>query len=633
MCGICGVVPSDPERSVGRDLLHRMADILRHRGPDSAGFFSAPGVGLGVQRLAINDLETGDQPISNADETVTVVCNGEIYNFVELRRELLAAGHQFRTRSDVEVIVHLYEDHGVDCLHRLRGMFAFALWDTRHRRLMLARDRLGIKPMSYAIGPDGCYFGSESKSILIADQIERKLDARALEDVFATGFVMAERTLFAGIRRLLPGHYLLYRDGKASIHKYWDLDSAAAESEDHSWSVEEWAEALLEKLEESVRLHLRSDVPVGAWLSAGVDSSAIAALMSREAREPVPTFSLAFENPDFDEVSGQRTLDRFPGYALSDSRVVCRTGDFELFPKVLWHLEEPSVNTTHIPSMLLSEAAARRVKVVLTGEGSDELFGGYFGFRADRWLRPLAKLPLPLRRLMAAAPLVSRRWPGASRILRAPGQMNLARYRAIIAPLEADRLGELFSSDVQQLLTDTDDLGCELDRPPGFEAWHPFAQLQYYEVKTALIDYRIHKLDRMSMAHSLEARVPFLDHELVEFCARIPPRLKEGGPREKFILRRALRRVLPPAIVRRKKRGLVAPGAQWFRSPLPEFATELLSRRSLADKGYFNPDCVVRLLDQHRAGVGNYHGYLLGVLGVQLWDDLFVRGCRPYASP
>ena len=329
-------------------------------------------------------------------------------------------------------------------------MFGFALWDARRRRLMLARDRLGIKPMNYAIGEDGCYFGSEYKSILIADRIERTIDVRALDDLFATGFIMAERTLFAGIRRLLPGHYLLYQNGKASIRRYWDLDSASAGPGDRPRSVEEWAEALLEKLEESVRLHLRSDVPVAAWLSAGVDSSAIAALMSRQAREPVPTFSLAFENPDFDEVSRQRTLDRFSGYALSASRVVCRTADFELFPKALWHLEEPHLSTTHIPTMLLSEAASRRVKVVLTGEGSDELFGGYAGFRADRLLRPLAKLPLPLRRLMAAAPLVSRRWPGASRILAAPGQMNLARYRAMVAPFEAHLQEHLFSSDMNK---------------------------------------------------------------------------------------------------------------------------------------------------------------------------------------
>jgi len=627
MCGISGVASAHPDQPIDRAMLGRMTRIVQHRGPDSQGFHLAPGIGLGVQRLAINDLETGDQPISNADETVTVVCNGEIYNFVELRRELVAAGHRFRTGSDVEVIVHLYEDRGADCVDRLRGMFAFALWDAPRRRLMLARDRLGIKPLHYAITRDGCYFGSESKSILIADRIDRQIDVRALRELFTLGFALAPKTFFTEIQRLQPGHYLLYRDGRASLHRYWELDPAQTEAGDGSRSPEGWAEALLEKLDESVRLHLRGDVPVGAWLSPGIDSSGVTALMSRFAPSPVRTFSLAFEEPDHDEIRGRRTLADFPSYPLSGRRVVCRTADFALFPEAIWHSEDPSLTGHEIPMMLLARAAADHVKVVLTGEGSDELFGGYAWFRADRLLRPLARLPLSLRRMAAAAPLFSRRWPGASRILLAPSRMNLTRYQHMIAPLQSDLPGRLFSPDLEQMLT-RDGLD-EPPRPTAFETWHPFTQLQHYEMNVRLPDWIVRQLDRSSMAYSLEARVPFLDHELVELCARIPARLKARGPRDKPVLRRALASVLPPEIVRRRKRGMTVPVEQWFRSPLPDFATELLARDSLADKGYFSPGGVVRMLEEHRAGRGEYGHYLLGVLGVQLWDEHFVRGCRP----
>ena len=307
MCGITGVAFSDPQELIDPDLLRRMTDILRHRGPDSHGFYTAPGIGLGVRRLRIVDLETGDQPIANEDGTVRVICNGEIYNFVELRQQLLAAGHQFRTRSDVEVIVHLYEDYGVDCLGHLRGMFGFALWDARRRVLLLARDRLGIKPLYYSVREGALFFASELKSILLTNRIERQVDVQALKDLFTFGFVVAPKTLVTRIRRLPPGYYLLSQGGEASVHRYWDLRSPPRGEEDHRMSGEQWAEALLEKIEESVRIHLRSDVPLGSWLSSGIDSSTIVSLMGRLTSSPVQTFTLTFENADFDEVRGRKT--------------------------------------------------------------------------------------------------------------------------------------------------------------------------------------------------------------------------------------------------------------------------------------------------------------------------------------
>ena len=402
MCGICGVAYSSPERPLDRGMLERMTESLQHRGPDSYGFHFAPGIGLGIRRLSIIDLETGDQPISNEDGTLTIVCNGEIYNYRELRQQLIAAGHRFRTQSDVEVIVHLYEDHGVDCLHHLRGMFGFALWDSRQRRLMLARDRLGIKPLHYAIENDACYFGSEQKAILAADCIERKLDVHALEDLFTLGLVRTPKTLFTRIRRNPPGQYLLYQNGTASLREYWDLDLAApAEA---SLKPQECADALLEQLTESVRFHLISDVRVGAWLSAGVDSSAVVALMSRLVERPVETFTLGFEHAEFDEVRSQRTLDRFPSSGLTNHRVVCTAQDMALLPKALWHSEDPVVVASDIPRMLLSEASAKRVKVVWTGEGADEVFGGYGWYGVEKVLRPLARLPFVFARSARRGP-------------------------------------------------------------------------------------------------------------------------------------------------------------------------------------------------------------------------------------
>ncbi|MGH7963366.1 MAG: asparagine synthase (glutamine-hydrolyzing) [Candidatus Binatia bacterium] len=626
MCGITGVALSDPQEPIDSDLLRRMTDIMRHRGPDSHGFYTAPGISLGVRRLRIVDLQTGDQPIANEDGTVTVVCNGEIYNFVELRQQLLAVGHHFRTHSDTEVIVHLYEDHGGDCLQHLRGMFGFALWDARRRVLMLARDRLGIKPLYYAAGKDAFSFASELKSILLTDCIERQVDVQALKDLFTLGFIVAPKTLFTKIRQLPPGCYLLYQNGNVSIHRYWDLRFPAREEEPSRMSAAEWAEALLGKLEESVQIHLRGDVPFGAWLSGGIDSSTVAGLMRRQGSAPIHTFTLTFEQADSDEVRGKKTLDEFPDYQLSGQRVGFKTQDFRLLPQMLWYCESPSTSGVEVPQMLLAQTTAEHVKVVLSGEGADELFGGYPWFHLDKLLRPLAKLPLAVRRFLLCGSLVPSRWPRASRVFLAPQHMNLARYQRMVGPDYREVLPSLFSADLSQSLGDAETLDWELTPPDDFARWHPFAQLQYYETKLRLPELITRQLDRSSMAHSVEARVPFLDHELVEFCAHIPPALKMHGLQEKYILRQAMQGILPPEIVRRKKRGLAAPFPHWLRGPLPDFAADLLSKKRLREKGYFNPDFVPRLLARHRAGQGDYGRLLFGVLTTQLWDDLFLQG-------
>ncbi|GJL68160.1 MAG: asparagine synthetase B [Nitrospirales bacterium] len=628
MCGLCGVVYSDPKRPVNRDMLHHMTNMLSHRGPDGNGYFVKPGIGLGFRRLSIIDLETGDQPISNEDNSVTVLCNGEIYNYKELRQDLEAAGHRFRTHSDVEVIVHLYEDYGVRCVDFLRGMFGFAIWDSRYRRLMLARDRFGIKPLSYAIKPDALLFGSELKSILASGCIDRQVDAGAMKELFAVGFVQAPKTLLCSIRRLPPAHYLLHENGKITIQRYWDLSFPSLGEEGFQRSAQEWAEAVRDKLEESVRLHLRSDVPLGCYLSSGIDSSAMAGLMSREISDPIHTFSAAFEDPLFNEIGPNRILTDFSGYNLSNHITTCRTADFDLLPDMIWHREDPNISSGGIPHMLLARIAAQQVKVVLTGEGSDEIFGGYPWYRVERLLEPFINLPLSVRQLIANIPFLRKKYSRSSRAFASHATMDLSRYTRIIDNASHRSYEDLFSDHLSNIHSSFNDSEPHFFLPKDFEGWNRFVQLQYLDINVRLSDFITRTLDAASMAYGLEARVPFLDHEFVELCSQIPSDLKMRGLQEKHILRRALEGVLPEEILKRKKRGLSAPFWPW-QGRLPEFVADALSESRLHTKGYFNSHTVRHMLQQHQNGKANFGRELIGVLNIQLWDDLFVQGCRP----
>lgn len=625
MCGITGYAYAISNRPADRDVLRTMTDRLRHRGPDGEGYHTGSGIGLGVRRLSIIDVETGDQPISNEDGSVVVVCDGEIYNYVELRRELQARGHVFRSQSDTEVIVHLYEDLGERCLERLRGMFALAVWDSDAKELLLARDRFGIKPLYYALGGDAIYFGSEQKAILAADVVTKEMDLRGLNDLLTMGFVVAPSTLFAAVRQLSPGSFLLYREGEHSTNTFWDAVFPRHGEEPEERTEEEWATALLEKLDETVRIHLRSDVPVGAWLSPGIDSSAIVALMAKHRTEPIRTMTLGFENPDFDEVRGQRTLADFAEYDLVSRIASCGATDFERFAESIRHAEDPSLTGLEIPRQILAEATSRDVKVVLTGEGSDEILAGYKRFRLDKLLRPLAWLPTSLRRPMLLGDTFPKRWPRASSMLIAPRRIRLPRYASTLGGPSEAGLDHLLSADVKAELA-RGDVVWDLNLPADFDRWHPLSRLQYYEIKVRLPSLVLHTLDRGSMAHSVEARVPFLDHELFELTAGMPPRLKLRGFREKHVLREAVRLLLPPEIVTRKKRGLSSPIHQWLRGPLPTFAHDLLSDASLRRTGIFEPAGVSRLLDEHRRGRRNWSTELLAVLALQVWDGLFVSG-------
>ena len=629
MCGIAGIALKEGTKPVDAALLQAMTDRLRHRGPDAQGVFVAAGIGLGSRRLSIIDLETGNQPIANEDGSVVVVCNGEIYNYVELRAKLVAAGHRFRTQSDTEVIVHLYEDCGTGCVERLRGMFALALWDSRRRRLFLARDRLGIKPLYYAETARGLYFASEQKAILEASDVPRELSSRGVKDLFTLGFVAAPATLFVDIHQLLPGTWLLFEDGSLSIRRYWDVRFPSPGEPAPRIHEEQWVEALEEKLDEVVRLHLRSDVAVGAWLSGGLDSSAIVSLMLRHLGRPVHTASLGFDSPGMDEIRTQRTLLDFPEYDLISRVPVCTARDFARLPEAVWHSEDPSTSGIEVIRLLTAEASAKDVKVVLTGEGADEIFGGYPWFQFDKLLRPLARLPLPVKRMILLGSFFPKRFPRVSGMLLAGPEMDVNRYRTSVGWGSEEATRRILSPDLRSRVADLQESGWELELPEAFHRWHPFDQLQYYELHVRLPSHVNHTLDRSSMACSVEARVPFLDHELVEFVARIPPSVKMKGLREKHILREAVANLLPREIAERKKRGLNAPTEAWLRAPLPEFAAELLSERSLGRKGYFDPASVRELLAEHRQGHGKWTYNLFGVLVLQLWDEIFLQGNRP----
>lgn len=585
-----------------------MTAIMRHRGPDGEGYHLAPGIGLGMCRLSIIDTITGDQPMANETGSVVVICDGEIYNYLELRERLLPRGHHLRTRSDVEVIAHLYEDDPDGFLRELRGMFALALWDARMRRLLLVRDRLGIKPLHYAITAEGLVFGSELKAVLASGAVAPSRDGRALRELFALGFVRAPRTMVAEVRRLLPGQWLRFESGKVTTGRYWDVTFPARRDYDRSIGADAWAALLRDGLTEAVRLHLRSDVPVGAWLSGGVDSSAVTALASRELGQPLPTFSLGFDDPAVDEMSGCRTLDVFPEYRLQSHRVQCGAEHAELLGKSVWHREQPFGLGVAIPRLLLSALAAKHVKVVLAGEGADEILGGYPWYGADRVLSLLAGWPAPVRALVGR--VLARRWPGAGRILAGPQTLDLERFATLI--------GSAGRQVPQDLFVLADGEPEELKLPDVFRSWHPFAQLQYLDIKLRLADSVIPHIDRPSMAHSLEVRVPFLDHVLVELCSAVPPWVKMRGLREKHVLRRAMQGILPAEICWRKKIALSAPTRDLL-------AGARLWEREARSHGPFASACVARLVAQHRQGRAD-HGRLLLLIGTTLaWEEQFLR--------
>jgi asparagine synthase (glutamine-hydrolysing) len=630
MCGIAGIAYADPRRVPEAEPLERMAGALRHRGPDGEGFHREEGIGLAVRRLAIMAPEDGDQPVKSEDGTVVLACNGEIYNAPELRRGLEAAGHRFRTGSDVEVIVHLYEDQGIDCLDSLRGMFALALWDAGRRQLFLARDRLGIKSLAWAATRDGLAFGSEGKAILAAGWLEPEIDPAAVDDLLHFGFNVAPRSMFRGMRELLPGERLTFRAGETRIERWWR--APLGEEPRPERSEREWAEELRWRLEESVRLHLRADVPVAAWLSGGIDSSTVVALAARDGPDPLEVYSLGFEDPDYDELAGGTLSDATGWSKLRVRRIDLGDGDFEAYPRALWHTESVTTTGLEIPRWVLSEGTASGHRAVLTGEGADELLGGYWWYRMDRWVRPFTRVPRRVRH--AVLDPVRRLRPWAIGAAMGPASPEIDHFAAIIGPRHWTSREALFTPDFRERIAEARRDGPDpADALPDRMPKHPFERLQCVDLHIRLSDYIERKLDRLSMAHGLEVRLPFLDPEVIDVALRVPPRYKLRGRTEKRVLRGATEGLLPDTIRRRRKRGLAAPFERWLRGPLPPFAAEMLSPECVRAKGYFDPRDVAGRLAAHRSGGRATGGSLIGVLVVHLWDELFLRRRRPWEAP
>lgn len=603
-------------RPVAGDEIRSMCDAIVHRGPDDHGVFVRPDIGLGMRRLSIIDLENGQQPISNEDGSITVVFNGEIYNFQALRRLLIARGHKLATRSDTEVLVHLYEDFGSEMVSHLRGMFAFALWDANSKQLFLGRDRLGIKPLYYAHIGERLIFASELKAILQLPDVDRQIDWNAVDYLFRTLTTPASQSVVRGIRKLEPAHVLTAGPNRTMrVSRYWDV---AFEPNRHA-GERRLVEELREKIDESVRMHMLSDVPVGAFLSGGIDSSAVVAHMARHSDRRVKTFSVGFEEASFNELPYARSVAQ--RFSTDHYEQILRADSVDLLDDISWHLDEPFGDSSAIPTFLVSRSAAEHVKVVLSGDGGDELFAGYDKYRVEQRERRYSRFPRAarstLRRIGSALPEGAK---GRNFMIH-HSLDGWDRYLDAGAFFRPGQLRELFHGDVLSQIRAEDplrDARLRLQRSKG----HWLSAAQDLDLHNYLPLDILTKVDRMSMAHSLEVRVPLLDHTLVEFAATIPPELHLKGSSGKRIFKKAMRGILPDPIIDRPKRGFAVPLSFWFRGELEGYARELLLSRRCSERNIINSRSVARLLDLHRRG---------RPLDLQLWTLIsFELWCRTF---
>ncbi|WP_298620763.1 XrtA/PEP-CTERM system amidotransferase [uncultured Zoogloea sp.] len=611
MCGIAGLFDTRGSRDFDRDLMKRMNDIQFHRGPDEGDLHFEPGVALGHRRLSIIDLSTGQQPLFNEDGTVAVVFNGEIYNFQELVPELEALGHRFHTRSDTEVIVHAWESWGEECVQRFRGMFAFALWDRNKQTFFMARDRLGVKPFFYAILDDGTLvFGSELKVLMQHPGLDRRIDPHAVEEYFALGYVAEPRTIFKGAKKLQPGESLCIRRGQPipAPKLYWDVRFTL----DNPLSLADATAELTERLRESVRLRMISDVPLGAFLSGGVDSSAVVATMAGLSSDPVNTCSIAFDDPAFNESEfAKMVADRYQTRHYVET---VKSDDFDLIDTLAALYDEPYADSSAIPTYRVCQLARKHVTVALSGDGGDESLGGYRRYRMHLMEEKMrGSMPAGIPRPVFG--LLGRMYPKADwapRMFRAKTTFQaLARdsvqaYFHSVSILRDDMRRSLFSSKFRAELSGYNAL--EVFRRHGNAAQtdDPLALIQYLDTKTYLVGDINTKVDRASMAHSLEVREPLMDHKLVEWLATLPSGLKIKGQEGKFVFKKAMEPMLPRDVLYRPKMGFAVPLARWFRGPLKERVREAILGSTLAETGIFNRDYLEHLVDAHQSGARDY---------------------------
>jgi asparagine synthase (glutamine-hydrolysing) len=627
MCGICGKLIFDKEARVSPALITTMSDTIRHRGPDDEGQYISGPIGLGFRRLSIIDLKSGHQPLSNEDSTVWIVFNGEIYNFQELRTFLLSKGHTFRTQSDTEVIVHLYEELGPKCVEKLRGMFAFAIWDGNAKTLFLARDRVGIKPLYYCLTNESLVFASEIKAILADSSVNREIAPEMIDRFLTFLYLPGEQTLHKGIRKLAPGHSLLVKDGKVVTEQYWDLNFAEPAK---SLSLKDAETELLRLLAESVELHMIADVPVGVLLSGGVDSTGVLSFAGKKTDKEISSFTVGF---DGGEVADERPFARLAAerFGTKHYEMTISAKDFvDFMPKYVWHMEEPVCEPPAIAMYYVSKLASNHVKVLLSGEGGDEAFAGYSNYRNLVWLERIKRGLSPLNG--AAARGLSL----ASSLFHLP---RVAKY----VPLMNDRfpdyyysrtsnphryigngLGSLYSADFAHGIDHKRTLEPLRELQAHVRGQNTLDAMLYIDTKTWLPDDLLIKADKMTMANSVELRVPLLDHKILEFAASLPPNFKLNGFSSKYILKKVLSERIPDEIRNRKKAGFPVPYESWLRKDLKNVVWSVLTDRRTIERGYFSKGAVEAMLKSNSNGA-NYSKEIFSLMSLELWQRTFLE--------
>ncbi len=625
---MCGIVGKVAKGNISEQELRNMADAVSHRGPDDEGFLIRDDVGLGHRRLSIIDLDTGRQPLANEDESIWVVCNGEIYNYLELKEELLAEGYRFRTKTDVEVIVHLYHKYGDACVDKLDGMFAFAVWDVKKERLLLARDRIGQKPLFYMQQGDSFFFASEVKSILAADNVSREIDFTAVHHYLSLRFIPSPLTMIKGIQKLPPAHTLALQDGKVSIARYWRLDFTQKLEK----SEDEFLAGLEEKLGGAVKSHLASDVPVGAFLSGGMDTSTVVALMAENYKERFKTFAIGVKEQDFNELPFAKIVAEH--FGTEHIEKIVSADLIDLLPSMVYHLDEPS-DTIAACMFEAARLASDHVKVVMGGDGGDELFAGFDRYVGMEYINRYNLVPRFIRHGVLR-PIIKRlpdsfgyknlvqklRW--ADRLSDFSAGERYAEATTFFR-FSHEQKSRLFSEKLWNGLRDIDSNKVIIQHYDAPNAKEPLDRMLYADFMTRLTEHTLMLTDRMNMAFGLEARSPFLDHTLVEYLARFPRRMKIRGRSLKYILRKFAEKRLPKEIISREKQGFMFPVAYWFRNELHEFLRRQLEHSIFVKEGYFKLDEIYRLLDDHRANRDDNHVRLWMLLNLDVWHQLYIQ--------
>ena len=630
MCGIAGFVDfRDASNARAEDeraqILENMCRVIRHRGPDDQGVMLKRGFALGMRRLSIIDLAGGHQPISNEDNAVTIVFNGEIYNYRELQSDLQSRGHRFRTNSDTETVVHAYEEFGASCVNHLRGMFAFAIWDDREKQLFIARDRVGKKPLYYSVTRRGTLvFGSELKSLLEHPDVERNINPQALDAYFSLGYVPDPLSIFDNVEKLPPGHHLTFTNGRLTVERYWDFSYDLNGNGGNGHKAADYLDELRALLDEAVRLRLVSDVPLGAFLSGGIDSSTVVALMARHMDQPVKTFSIGFNEDSYDELKYARLTAKKFG---TDHHEFLVTPDIcEVVDSLAWHFDEPFADSSAIPTYVVSKLAREHVKVVLTGDGGDELFAGYSRYVTERHRSKFDSVPRIVKEGFMDP--LSRRLPHGAwgrNYLHNVSLDPISRYLDNVSVFTGLNKDSLYTADFSDQLRNTSHLNSyflELSRNVKTDA--ALDSLLYIDSKTYLPGDILTKVDRMSMAVSLEARVPLLDHKLIEFVTRIPASMKLAGFETKHLFKQAIADLVPAEIVNRPKQGFGVPIQQWINQQLRERIRDTLNDPRTLQRGYVTRSHVELLLDEHERGRRDHAMALWSLLMLELWHRQYV---------